>query len=209
MRFYDFYIRYKVLSKELKKEERHNLPKHRIIILILIAVLTILSIMFIIFSKPIWFGIMILLIVLSCIIIYIYENRINIMKNMLNTCYKPYSPKRVNKCLDLLREYNINPEDTEKIDLLIAEAVESQKDYDYLNNFTNTIKSISPVIISTFAFIAGILKDNISFNEMLSLTIMALVFVVVLYFTLITDSEEYKQIKQELIKIVNSNEDID
>ena len=186
MRFYDFYIRYKILSKELKNEERHNLPRHRIILLILIAVLTVFSFIFIISSNPIWFGIMIFLMVLSCIIIYIYENRINIMENMLNTYYKPYSKNRVNKFLDLLREYNINPEDTEKLDLLIAEAVESQKDYDYFNSLTNTIKFIFSVIISMIAFIAGILKDNISGNKMLSLTLMALIFVVVLYFALIT-----------------------
>ncbi len=195
MSFIDFYIRYKILSKEKtsnnsksnnthKNNKRVNLPIERFIILFFLIISAIICLICVFLGCTLVYSISLGIEILICLFIYWYTNTPSAMKYDLENIYKPNSKKRMDKCITLLAEYNIKPNDYEKIDLLIAEAIESQKDYNTFYYLSKLFKPFLAILISIFAFGANVLKDNVSAAYMLKLTIIALI-IVMLFFSIL------------------------
>lgn len=77
------------------------------------------------------------------------------MEAALNNYYKPYSRKRMDMLKDLLNNYHIDINDKNKIDLLIEEAQNAQKQCDYLAPLKNSLKILAAIIVPIIAFIAN------------------------------------------------------
>lgn len=156
MRFVDFFIEYKIGLKNIKGGITHpQLPLYRKIFLILLFSLTILFIIFALLNNAIGAFIILFIIFLMMFGFSIVDSRKKNMEATLNNYYKPYSRKRMDMLKDLLHNYNIDVNDKDKIDLLIEEAQNAQKQCDYLAPLKNSLKILAAIIVPIIAFIAN------------------------------------------------------
>ena len=111
-------------------------------------------------------------------------NRRKEQEKMLIKYYKPYSRKRIIALIELLRKYNINYEDIDKISLLIEQADIAKEKFDIFSKIKSSFNAVAGYVLAPLPTI--ILTQIIGKAEGEALYILAIqiVLVVIMIFVL-------------------------
>lgn len=118
MRFCDLFISYKIGLKDIKSTIPFTkLPLYRKIFVIIFFGSAIISGILLLFTLTLASYISIVLGALSFIVFIIIDSLKRNLKVMLKEHYTPYSEKRMNMAIDVLKNYEIDIHDFESLDI--------------------------------------------------------------------------------------------
>lgn len=187
MRFCDLFVEYKIMLDSLSKRKPwKSLPltkKVALMFLFLILLMNLLSTILLIGYKITVFYIITLSISLVIAIIFLVYQLVsfckkNEIKKRLIEIDKPYSKKRMNALVQLLRRYSIDPSDEEVLKQLIDLAGEEKA-----RNYPS-ISKVKPFVAVTTSFSAASLSifsgiiDKTSQQDLIRLGIMFVTFII-------------------------------
>jgi len=101
--------------------------------------------------------------ILGIILLIIYDN--NTLNYRLEECFIPYSEKRREMIIDILKKYNINTENLDSIDMLIEEAKLAQMESGIFEKFKISFKRCRELIFVLFGMIAREIKDKFKWSQ--------------------------------------------
>ena len=182
MRFSDLFISYKIGLKDIKSTIPFTtLPLYRkIFIIIFLAGITISGILFI-FLQNIFSFIPTGFSLIALIIFSIIDSKKDNLKDMLENHYIPYSKKRMNMTIEVLKKYNINIENLDSIDMLITEAKHAQTSCDFLSQFKKPFKTLAAIIIPIVAFVAKKISEATTPTKMLNMATLAIILILLIF----------------------------
>lgn len=185
MRFYDLFISYKIGLKDIKTPITFTkLPLYRKVFLIIFLAEIIISGILLIFIHDLFIP-MVLNFFLLVVFLIIDSQKGNTEK-MLKDRYIPYSERRMNMIIDVLKKYNINIENLDSLDMLIDEAKYAQIQCDFLSQFKKHFKRLWAIIFSIVVFVANKIIAAVTEPQMLNMA--ALIIILILIFFSITFS---------------------
>lgn len=170
MRFYDFFISYKLGLKEVNDDktigEILQLLRHDKFFCIVIGLL-IGMICAGLFGRPLELCVLwAILIVVTLIYMHVCSAK-NIMKNRLEEHWKPYSDRRMEMVVHLLEKYHIDITDEKSIDLLIEEAQQEQINRDIFSFNRGYIKVFLTALFSGIIFLIKEIIEDIEPGKLL------------------------------------------
>lgn len=182
MRFSDLFISYKIGLKDIKSTIPFTkLPLYRkIFIIIFLTGITTSGILFIFFQNIFAF-IPIGLSLLTLIIFAIIDSKKDNLKSMLENHYIPYSKKRMEMTIEVLKRYNINIENLDSLDMLITEAKYAQASCDFLSQFKKPFKTLGAVIIPIVVFVAKKICEAATPTQMLNMAALAIILILLIF----------------------------
>ena len=182
MRFSDLFISYKIGLKDIKSTIPFTtLPLYRkIFIIIFLAGITISGILFI-FLQNIFSFIPTGFSLIALIIFSIIDSKKDNLKDMLENHYIPYSKKRMDMTIEVLKKYNINIENLDSIDMLITEAKHAQTSCDFLSQFKKPFKTLGAIIIPIVAFVAKKISEATTPTKMLNMATLAIILILLIF----------------------------
>ncbi|MFR5263548.1 MAG: hypothetical protein ACLTE8_06450 [Christensenellales bacterium] len=182
MRFSDLFISYKIGLKDIKSTIPFTkLPLYRkIFIIIFLAGITISGILFI-FIQNIFSFIPTGFSLIALIIFSIIDSKKDNLKDMLENHYIPYSKKRMDMTIEVLKKYNINIENLDSIDMLITEAKYAQTSCDFLSQFKKPFKTLGAIIIPIVAFVAKKISEATTPTKMLNMATLAIILILLIF----------------------------
>lgn len=185
MRFSDLFIDYKIGLKGIKSTIPFTkLPLYRKVFLIITLTGVICFGIFHIFKQNLYPFISLGVSIFSLIILAIFDSRKNNLLIMLQNHYIPYSEKRINMTIEVLKKYNINYKDLESLDMLIAEAKYAQTEFVLFPQLKKAFKTLSAIIIPIVVFVAKKISETLTSSQILKLATLA-IFLILLIFLLI------------------------
>lgn len=182
MRFSDLFISYKIGLKDIKSTIPFTkLPLYRkIFIIIFLAGITISGILFI-FIQNIFSFIPTGFSLIALIIFSIIDSKKDNLKDMLENHYIPYSKKRMDMTIEVLKKYNINIENLDSIDMLITEAKHAQTSCDFLSQFKKPFKTLGAIIIPIVVFVAKKISEAATPTKMLNMATLAIILILLIF----------------------------
>lgn len=185
MRFCDLFISYKIGLKSIKNTVPFiKLPLYRKIAVIATFSISILSILLFMLKLYIPSYIVFGVNIISIVIFLIIDSRKNNLELMLKKHYSPYSRKRMAMVINILKEYSINVQNINTLNLLIEEAQKAQIQCDYLQPLKKPLKILGAIIFPIIAYVAEKIGDTASKREMVTMT-ASIIVVVLLIFSII------------------------
>ena len=100
---------------------------------------------------------------------------------MLENHYIPYSKKRMDMTIEVLKKYNINIENLDSIDMLITEAKHAQTSCDFLSQFKKPFKTLGAIIIPIVAFVAKKISEATTPTKMLNMATLAIILILLIF----------------------------
>lgn len=158
LRFCDFFTEYKTELKKLDKKSWVRFEKQTVQDKICLVILFIIGV--IVFIGPIValkmhykvpnliYGAL-LIIIFIC---YKIGDRQSNIKYRLDNINKPYSEKRMNMIIGLLKKYRINIQNSDVIYLLIEEAKEEQRKGDFFRDLKKISIKLSAAVVTIWSF---------------------------------------------------------
>lgn len=213
MRFCDLFISYKIGLKNIKSTIPFTkLPLYRKIFVIILFASAITSGILLIFRQtwasyiPIGLG------VLSLIIFFIIDSTKRNLEVMLQQHYAPYSEKRINMTINVLKDYRIDIQNPDSLDMLIEEAKLAQIQCDYIDPLKMPLKTLGAIIVPIIAFAAQKIGNAATTDEMITMAVQVIILVLLtfsLIFSLIpiikdilyTDYNKYDDLIYDLRQI--------
>lgn len=181
MRFCDFFISYKIGLKDIKSTIPFTkLPLYRKIAVIITFACTIISSLLLVLTLHTAALITLFIGIISLIIFLIIDSRKNNLEVMLNEHYSPYSKKRMDMVIKVLKKYNINIQNIDSLDLLIEEAQKAQIQSDYLLPLKKPIKILGAIIFPIVAYVAEKIGDSATQSEMITMSIQVIIIVILI-----------------------------
>lgn len=182
MRFCDLFISYKIGLKKIKSTIPFTkLPLYRKIFVIIIFASAITSGLLLIFRQT-WFSyIPIGLGALSLIVFFIIDSTKRNLELMLKEHYTPYSKKRINMTINVLRDYGIDIQSPDSLDMLIDEAKLAQIQCDYISPLKKPLKTLSAIIVPIIAFVAQKIGNATTTDKMITMAAQVIVIVLLLF----------------------------
>ena len=182
MRFCDLFISYKIGLKSIKNTIPFTkLPLYRKIAVIATFSITIVSALFFMFKLYIPGFIIFGIGIISVVIFLIIDSRKNNLELMLKKHYSPYSQKRMDMVIDILKEYSINVQNINTLDLLIEEAQKAQIQCDYLLPLKKPLKILGTIIFPIIAYVAEKIGDTASKSEIITMAVQIIVIVLLIF----------------------------
>ena len=168
LRFCDFFIEYKINVYSIKSTiPRRKLPRIRKIG-ITIAFIFLITILFFLIIKQ--FVITYIIFALFMLFLFIFikiDSKKENMKLMLTEHYKPYSKMRQAALIELLRSYNLDYSDKEKLTWLIQEAEKAKNECDVFSTLKTPIKTLSAIIIPIITYVVTKVADIEDINTLI------------------------------------------
>ena len=176
MRFCDLFISYKIRLKSIKSTIPFTkLPLYRKIFVIILFVFAIISGILLIFNRT-WISyILIAFDVVSLIIFLIIDSLKRNLEIMLQQHYAPYSEKRINMTIDVLKDYRIDIQNSDSLDMLIEEAKLAQIQCDYIAPLKKPLKTLGAIIVPIIAFVAQKIGNAATTDEMITMAAQVIV----------------------------------
>lgn len=186
MRFNDLFISYKIGLKDIKSTIPFTeLPLYRkisiIIFLIVIIIVIIISGILIIFKQHIFLFIPIGLILILFIIFAIIASKTSNLSHMLENHYIPYSKKRMAMTIEVLKEYKIDIENVDSIDMLITEAKYAQAECDFLSQFKKFLKPLCAIIIPIVVFVVEKISKSFTPTDILNMAVLVISLILLIF----------------------------
>lgn len=179
MRFCDLFIRYKIGLKGIRSTiPVTKLPLYRKVFGALILGLVLLCLIFLLLGAKSLSCIFIALDIILVFAFLIVDSLKRNLKTMLEEHYVPYSEKRMNMVLDVLKEYRIDAHNVKELDMLIDEARYAQIQCDYLAPLKKPIKVLYAMVVPIIAFVAQKIGDSSTREAMIMMASEAIALMV-------------------------------
>ena len=182
MRFCDLFISYKIGLKKIKSTIPFTkLPLYRKIFVIIIFASAITSGLLLVFRQT-WFSyIPIGLGALSLIVFFIIDSTKSNLELMLKEHYTPYSEKRIDMTINVLKEYGIDIQSPDSLDMIIDEAKLAQIQCDYISPLKKPLKTLSAIIVPIIAFVAQKIGNATTTDKMITMATQVIVIILLLF----------------------------
>ena len=182
MRFCDFFIEYKIGLKEIQSTIPFmKLPFYRKIAIVLLFIIGSIDLIFTatgnIKGTIFTFITMILLIIIFLLIDSKKEN----LRKMLEEHYSPHSKERMDMLISVFNKFHLAPNDSNTIDLLIAQTKEEQVECDYLAPLKKPFKILGTIIIPIVVYVTQKLGDATSLEELLTVSLQAIAIIICIF----------------------------
>lgn len=182
MRFCDLFVSYKMGLKGMRSPIPFTkLPLYRKVFLIIFLTGIILSGILLIFIHNLFSFIPMGLSFFSFIVFCIIDSKKNITEMMLKEHYIPYSEKRMNMIIGVLKKYKINIEDLDSLDRLINEAKYAQLQCDFLSQFKKPFKTLGAIIIPIVVFVAKKISETTIEAQILNMAGLAIILILLIF----------------------------
>lgn len=182
MRFCDLFISYKLGLKDTKSTIRFTkLPLYRKVFLVIFLTGIIISGIMLIFIHNLFAFIPAGLSFFSLIIFFIIDSQKSNTKEMLEKHYIPYSKKRMNMIIEILKKYNIDIKNLDSLDMLIEEAKYEQIKCDYLSQFKKPFKLLGSIIIPIIIFVARKISESTAETQMLNMAVSTIILILLIF----------------------------
>lgn len=182
MRFCDIFISYKIGLKSIKSTIPFTkLPLYRKIAVIATFAIIIVCVLLFMFKLYIPGFIVFGISIIFLIVFFIIDSRKNNLELMLKEHYLPYSQKRMDMVMDILKEYGIDIHNINTLDLLIAEAQKAQIQSDYLLLLRRPLKILGAIVLPIIAYVAENIGDNTSQSELITMATQIIVIVLLIF----------------------------
>ena len=119
--------------------------------------------------------------IISLIIFFIIDSMKRNLKVMLQQHYVPYSEKRMNMTINVLKDYGIEIQNFDSLDMLIEEAKQAQIQCDYIAPLKKPFKTLGAIIIPIVAFVAQKIGNAASQDEMITMALQVIVLVLLTF----------------------------
>lgn len=178
MRFCDLFISYKIGLKSIENTiiPFTQLPLHRKFAVIAAFVITIISVFLCIFKLYIFGSIVFGIGIIFLVVFRIIDSKKTNLELMFKEHYSPYSKKRMDMLIDVLKEYDINLQNINTLDLLIDEAQKAQIQSDFLLPLKKPLKIFGAAIFPIITYTAKKNGDTASQNEIIIMAVQIIIF---------------------------------
>lgn len=185
MRFCDLFISYKLGLKGIKSTIPFTkLPLYRKVFLIIFLIGFIVSAILLIFIHNLFSFIPMGLSLISIIVFLLIDSSKKNTLTMLEDHYIPYSEKRINMTIEILKKYNIDINNSYSLDMLIDETKLAQIQCDYLSELKKPLKTLSAIIVPIIVVVVKKVSEIASQDEMIYMATV-IVGLILLIFSLI------------------------
>ena len=182
MRFCDFFISYKIGLKEIKSTIPFTkLPIYRKIFVIMLFASFIVSGILLFFNQTWISSIPMILGIISFIIFHVIDSFKKNLEVMLQQHYAPYSEKRMNMTINVLKNYKIDIQNSDSLDMLIEEAKLAQIQCDYIAPLKTPFKTLGAIIVPIVAFVAQKIGNVATTDEMITMATQVIVLVLLIF----------------------------
>ena len=182
MRFCDLFISYKIGLKDTKSTIPFTkLPLYRKVFLVIFLTGIIISGILLIFIQNIFSFIPMGLSLISLIIFAIIDSKKDNLRVMLENHYIPYSEKRMNMTIDVLKKYNIDIKNLDSLDMLITEAKYAQIKCDLFSQFKKPFKTLGAIIIPIVVFVAKKISETATETQMLNMAVLTIILILLIF----------------------------
>ena len=182
MRFCDLFISYKIGLNNIKNPIPFNKrPFYLKIYVFTLIFCAFLSIKFIMSDQKLYSCISLGFSIFLFVIFLVLDYQKRDIKMILENSYIPYSKKRMNMIINILKNYKININDLDSLNMLIDEAKHAQIQCDYLLPFKKPIKTLGAIIVAIVSFLANKISDVAKANEIIYITIQILIIASLTY----------------------------
>lgn len=182
MRFCDFFTRYKIGLNRIKGNiPFKNLPRHKRLVVSHVLLFSIIALMIYFFSLDNKEHILETSLMTITIFVWTFYSRKENIKTMLEHDYAHYSEKRMNMVIGLLRDYEIDINDVDSINLLIDEAKNAQIKSDYLAELGKPFKMIGTAAPAIIVYGAKKIGDNATQDEAIITAIYTVTYCILGY----------------------------
>lgn len=187
MRFCDLFISYKIGLKDIRSTIPFTeFPLYRKVFLIIFLTGVIISSILFIFIQNLFSSIPMGLSLFSLVIFFIIDSQKNNMEATLEDYYIPYSEKRMNMTITVLKKYNINMNDLDSLDMLIDEARYAQIQCDYLSQLKKPLKMLGAIIIPIIIFVSEKIGNAVTQNEILVMATLSITLILLIFSLIFT-----------------------
>lgn len=179
--FKNLFISYKIGLKKLG----NPIPFHKnslcmkILLFFIIICFIIGSILSIFIQNLFLKGIAIVPAILGIILLIIHHY--NTLNYRLEEYFIPYSKKRMNMTIDILKKYNINTENLDSIDMLIEEAKIAQMESDIFEEFKIPFKRYREFIVFLYGTFVGKIMDNFTWQQIIIMAKLSIALILIIY----------------------------
>jgi len=195
MRFCDLFISYKIGLKGIRNTIPFtNVPLYGKVSVIAIFIFSILSTIFFMLKFIVAAIIALILVFSSFVIFLICDSRKRNLEIKLNDNYLPYSQKRMNMVVEVLRSYGIDISNPSSIDLIIEEAKIAQVESDYSMHLKKPVKILGGIIIPIIVWGAQKIGDSLSQDEMITISSLVILIIVMIFSIIIAGLSVFKDI---------------
>lgn len=184
MRFCDFFIEYKIGLKDIKiLIPWKQLPLYRKnFVTILVALLITSGMVALLLNKVIFFVVIIFIGVFVLGIAFsIIDSTKQNQRKMLDDFYVLYSQKRMKMLFEILKKYQINYKDSDKINMLIAQAEKEKESNNPIVPLKKPFKILGTIIIPIVVYVAKELTDIVNKYELLTMTLIVCMVIICLF----------------------------
>lgn len=182
MRFCDLFISYKIGLKSIKSTIPFTkLPLYRKIAVIATFTTSIISALLFMLKLFIPGFIVFGIGIISLVVFLIIDSRKNKLELMLKEHYSPYSQKRMDMVIDVLKDYGIDVQNINTLDLLIDETQKAQIQSDYLTPIKKPFKTLCAVIVPIIAFVAQRIGNAATQEEMIAMATLVIIFALLIF----------------------------
>ncbi len=187
MTFRDLFMSYKIGLRSIKGTIPFTeLPLYRqVCMIVFLAGLIITGILYL-YIHSLFTFIPSFISILSVIIFSIIDSRKGNLNFMLKNYYIPYSNERIHMTIEVLREYNIDFNNVESLNMLIEEAKYAQTEYDIFAKFPKPLKTLPAIIVPIEVLTVQKVSEAATPTQMLymdAIIIIAILLIFSLIFT--------------------------
>ncbi|MFU9914845.1 hypothetical protein [Fannyhessea vaginae] len=118
---------------------------------------------------------------LSVIIFSIIKSRKSNLNFMLTNYYIPYSNERIHMTIEVLREYNIDFNNVESLNMLIEEAKYAQTECDIFTRFQKPLKTFTAIIAPITVFTIQKVSEATTPTKMLYMGVLVIFSILVIF----------------------------
>lgn len=182
MRFCDLFLSYKLSLKNVKSSIPFTkLPLYRKMFVFIFLILSVLSVIFVGLNKKMLALMFLVFNVITFLVFFVIDSTKRNLNTMLNEHYKPYSKKRMDAVLEVLRQYDIDVNNTNSIDALINEAKIEQIKCDFISPIKKPVAILFSAIIPIVAYNANKIGEITSPNKLIEISLLFIVYILLAF----------------------------
>ena len=100
---------------------------------------------------------------------------------MLQQHYAPYSKERINMTINVLKDYRIDIQNPDSLDMLIEEAKLAQIQCDYIAPLKTPLKTLGAIIVPIIAFVAQKIGSAATTDDMITIAAQVIVLILLTF----------------------------
>lgn len=182
MRFLELFMSYKIGLQDIKSTIPFTeLPLYRQVCMTVFLVGLIITGILYVYIHNLFTLIPSIISVLSVIIFAIIDSRKTNLNYMLKNYYIPYSNQRIQMTIEVLREYNIDFNNVESLNMLIEEAKYAQTECDIFAKFQKPLKTLTAIIVPIAVLTVQKVSEAATPTQMLYMGALVIITILLIF----------------------------